>query len=373
MNRILILFSFFLITTLPVSAQLHVEENLDIHTEISKETQVKLLTDLNTLFFNIYSGRPITDEIDPSAFDRSFFSSFKDMGNTNIKDSFKEKPQLINLYPVSGSQYFISLAFMHRDSLKTIINIIATTNGDKIIFSCPLWYLTRNWKMTVVGNITYYYPDSINRSRAKKFNRANSTIAHNLGLPPEQFSFYLCNNYQDALHLMGYEYDSESAGNFRDGYGVDNGIIFSIMHNEDFSHDTFHYYSAKFRKHARNFAADEGVAYLWGNAYYTDEHGEVITWEQLVPKLKMYLQQHPEISLLQLFQQNPLIFGPTSKVRSLLSCLICNDIEKQKGVNGIKILIDCDNGDDNYFRVTNDLVGINRSNFDEKVKGLINN
>ena len=170
---------------------------------------------------------------------------------------------------------------------------------------------------------------------------------------------------------MGYEYDYGWAGNFRDGFGPDNGNIFSVMHNEDFSHDVFHYYSSLYRKHTRNSAADEGVAYTWGNAYYTDEHGEMITQKQLIPQLKLYLQQHPDASLLELFTKNPPIFGPTAKVRSLLSSLICDEIERQKGTDGIKELIDCDKGDDNYFRVTNALVGIDRSNFNEKVKGLI--
>jgi uncharacterized membrane protein len=207
--------------------------------------------------------------------------------------------------------------------------------------------------------------------RAMIFDQKNSQIATKLGLQPEKFDFYLCDNYQDILHLLGYGYDSESAGFVTDGYGVDEGTIFSIMHNEDFSHDLFHHYSGKVRKNARNSAADEGMAYTWGNAYYTDDHGEAITQQQLMKTFKEYLRQHPQASLLELFSKNPMIFDHQTKVRSLISSLICDEVERTKGVAGIKELIDCGRGDDNYFRIVNELVGINTANFDVKVRILV--
>ncbi|HEY4322629.1 MAG TPA: hypothetical protein VGN20_01550 [Mucilaginibacter sp.] len=371
MNKVIIIAFFILRASLPVLAQIDVAENAGLHTEVSKETRKKLLNSIDTLLLHINSGMSVFGEIDTLAFNRSFFDSFKDMENAMEKDTIKKPLQLISLYPVTNFKYFISLAFIYQNSLKYIVNIIAVVEGDKIIFSSPLWYITRKWKIAEVGNITYFYPDSINLSRARKFDKTNSRIARNLDLQPERFTFYLCDNHQEAMRLMGFQYDLSSAGNFRDGYGVDNSVIFSTMHNEDFSHDTFHYYSAKFRKHARNSAADEGVAYSWGNAYYTDEQGEMITPKQLMPKLKKYLRQHPEVTPLQLFEQNPPIFGPTGKVRSLLSSLVCDEVERQKGIDGIKVLIDCDKGDENYFRATDGLIGINRSNFNDKLKSLI--
>jgi hypothetical protein len=83
------------------------------------------------------------------------------------------------------------------------------------------------------------------------------------------------------------------------------------------------------------------------------------------------MQQHPEITPLQLFEQNTAIFGPGAKVRSIISSLICDEVQREKGLDGIKQLIDCGKGDNNYFRVTNNLIGLNRSNFNEKVSALI--
>jgi hypothetical protein len=192
-----------------------------------------------------------------------------------------------------------------------------------------------------------------------------------MGLQPEHFDFYMVKNHQELWCLLGYEYDSNAVGNTTDGYGVDSGVIFSVMHNEDFSHDTFHYYSAKVRTQPRNSAADEGVAYSWGNAYYTDENGEVLTQKQVANQLKQYLQQHPNTSLFELFTKNPLILSYQTKVRSLLSSLICDEVEQRKGVAGIKVLLNCGRGDDQFFKIVNEMIGINPANFNVKVAGLL--
>ena len=361
-------------------AQTPIDRSIELKTQVPAALQTKLLNALDTLLLHIN-----TNKIDPAEIDltgRSLsISIFRDLkgveSNEKLKDQHYYKPQLTNLYSLNNSQYIISIAYVNATSpanhLRLIFNFIATLDSNRVDFSIPAYYISHNWKVMKVGGITYHYPDNINISRAKMFDKKNNDIAIKLGLKPEKFDFYLCNNYQEILHMLGYEYDSESAGVVADGYGVDAQTIFSIMHNEDFSHDTFHYYSGKFRKNARNFAADEGVAYSWGNAYYTDEQGEIFTSKQLVPLLKQYLRQYPDASLLGLFNKNPLILPKQTKVRSLISSIICDDIERKRGVAGIKELLNCGKGDDNFFRVVNELTGIDILNFDERVAKLIEN
>ncbi len=369
---------FLLIGSQPLWAQTPINRNIELHSTVSAETRSKLLDALDTLLVHINHGKPLPDEISPLGATLSL-STYKDLKpiRTNGKEPDYYKPQLINLYPVKDNQYIISLAFINpaatKDQLRAVINFMAELDNNRVIFSIPLYYLTKNWKTTKVGNITYHYLDEVNIERAKIFDKKNTQIAQKLGLQPEHFDFYLCNNYQEILRLLGYEYDSESAGQVTDGYGPDAGTIFSIMHNEDFSHDVFHYYAGKIRKNTRNSAAEEGIAYSWGNAYYTDDNGEMISQRQLVPVLKQYLQKHPQTSLLELFSKNPMIFEHQTKVRSLISSLICDEVERRKGIAGIKELIDCGWGDDNYFKVITEITGINTANFEKRVMELINN
>jgi hypothetical protein len=58
-------------------------------------------------------------------------------------------------------------------------------------------------------------------------------------------------------------------------------------------------------------------------------------------------------------------------VRSLLASLISDEVERRKGITGIKALIDCGRGDDSYFKAVNQLIGVNVANFDVEVKRLL--
>jgi hypothetical protein len=344
--------------------------------DVSAEIQTRVIGSLDSFLNRIQQQR--IDSTDVTGTDAnlslSMFSSIKyRIWDADSNSRQITQPTLLKLYPLQDSVYYCSLAFLSNGQVREILTILITFNAGRTAFAIPLGYFTRTWKLKRVGLTTYHYADHINLNRATIFDRKNRLMAKKLGLSPERFDFYLCDNYQDILGLLGFSYDSASAGNIEDGYGVDEGTIFSIRHNEDFSHDLFHYYSAKFRHNKRNSAADEGVAYSWGNPYYTDKQGAMITRHQLVAQLKDYLEHHPETSLLTLFEKNPMIFPSKAKVRSLLSSLICDEIERRAGANGIKELLDCGPGDENYFRVTGKLIGITTENFNQEVRELLTN
>ena len=187
----------------------------------------------------------------------------------------------------------------------------------------------------------------------------------------------MTDNYQEILQLLGFGYSLNSNGSYRDGYGVKNKTIFAVMNNEDFSHDMFHYYSGKINKGVnRNWITEEGIAYLWGNAYYTDKNGEMITNKKLVLELKNYLSKNPNTNLFEIFSKNENIFNhiaPEVSVRSTISGVIANQVEKKKGLKGILSLINAgsQNRLESYLKMTNELLEINKNNFNKKVLKLI--
>ena len=301
----------------------------------------------------------------------------KDSSTVQIQDK-----QLVNIYPISNNKYLFSLAYVDSNTesnpiLLYKISLMATKTNEKFTFSIPIDYLTRYWKTKTIGNITYHYRNSLRKKRAKIFNRKNILVAKKFKLEPEKLDFYMCDNFQEISKLLGFDYSKYSNGKYSTGYGVDSKTVFSIMNNEDFSHDMFHYYSGKINKRInRNWIAEEGIAYLWGNAYYTDKNGEMITHKRLVDELKKYLIKYPNTDLLNIFIKNPKIFNDIStqiSVRSTISGVIANEIEKKIGLEGIYALINSGRKKPlkNYLRVTNELIGLNKDNFNLKVRTLI--
>lgn len=377
LNQLVRILLLGLLTTGPhLYAQTPLVNSAAFNSTVPIDIQLRLKQAFDTLIFRIHTNKSIASEIDSTgaALSTAMFGTIKGTGiYGNKKNDSLYSPQLINLHSTGADQYSISVAYLGNNTLKAMVNLKATIHSGRILFAIPLFYLTRNWKIKKVGHITYHYADHINLKRAAIFNKKNTRIAEKLGLSPENFDFYLVDNYFDILGLLGYGYDSETTGHENDGFGPISGYIFSIMHNEDFSHDLFHYYAEKVRTHLRNSAAEEGIAYSWGNAYYTDEHGEMISQGQLVKLLKDYLSKNPDTSLFDLFHKNPPIFPSKTKVRSVVASLISDEVERREGLTGIKSLIDCGPGDDSYFRTVNQLIGINVANFNIEVKRLLGN
>jgi hypothetical protein len=282
--------------------------------------------------------------------------------------------KLLNFYPVGHNECMMTLAFNDGPRLTRIVSCLVQNENDHYTFTSPLAYLTRHWQIKQLGQITYHYADNINLTRARAFEKNNETIAGKLGLTPEKFDFYLTDNYQEIPPLLGYNYDPERVGRTRDGSFTSEHQIFAIQHNEDFSHDLIHYYVSKIRTSPRNAAAEEGLAYYWGNAYYTDSGRNMIDYSAQLAALKSYMREHPDTSLLSLFDHNAKPFptlAPEVSARSTLSARLFQLIEETRGIEGVKTLINCGRGDDNYFKTLDTLTAINRANFDTRLRALL--
>jgi hypothetical protein len=382
-KSLLIICLFFIIIS--VSAEAQILKPDYINYPMDSVAKIEFDKQLESFFINISNGHIM--DTDLSSKNRELtksqlqelvrYESGKDSATVKLADK-----QLINIYPISKDKYFISMAYVKvgPESYPVFyykIDLIAAKENEKLTFSIPLDYLTRYWKSKTIGNTTYHFRDSINVFRAKNFDLKNTEIATKMGLKPEKFDFYMCDNFQEISTLLGFGYSAYSNGKYRDGYGVDANTIFAIENNEDFSHDIFHYYSGKVNERGdRNWITEEGIAYLWGNAYYTDKSNEMVTHERLVKELKIYISQNTGVDLYELFSNNIRIYNeiaPEISIRSVISGIIAKEVESKKGEYGILALINAGSKDRlvNYMKATDDLIGINTKNFNERIQSLI--
>jgi len=307
---------------------------------------------------------------------RNFFTYLK---GVDTKDTIPHyyQAQLINLYPVEDNQYLLTLSYQHADETGSILTFLATNRDGKIIFASPLKYNTKFWKKTTIGTVTYYYPDTIDTQRAQLFDRKNKMIAQKLNLPVREWDLYMCRNFQEVLQLQGCIYDNSKNGVYNSGYIMDPKTLFSCMNDEDFSHDALHIYASQIRpRPQRNVNGECGLAYYWGNAYHLGKDAKSPGLAQLIPVLQDYISSHKEASLLELLEKSPNVLAPYGypwpiHVNKIISGVICREIEKQKGTAGIIELLKSGRGNDNLLKATDKLLGINRENFDEKVRTLL--
>jgi hypothetical protein len=373
----LFLVIFFFVISLTGRAQTRFDVSKNLWTEFSDTIKNEIIQSLDRLLSGIEKESIDTTLIDRDNYDfnYNFFSYLK---RIEAKDTVHHyyKGQLINLYPVEPAHYSLTLIYSNNDAIGRIFTFTVKEDNGKFVFASPVKYNTKHWKSATIGTITIHYPDTININRAKDFDRKNVMMASKLNLPVMNLEMYMSRNYQEALQLQGCLYEYGSNGYTNSGDIVNPKTLFSVKNDEDFSHDVLHMYAAHIRGKIRNTAAEEGIAYLWGNAYHADSKGKIPDQQELVTVLRKYLESHIDVKLLDLFDKNPNVLAeygypkPIS-VKSIISGLICEEIEKQKGVNGIIELMKCGRGDDNFFKSIDSIMHINRNNFDAKVHKLL--
>ena len=300
-------------------------------------------------------------------------SIFQDLDSAMLASAVR----LVNLYATGGGRYRCDVSFVAADSglLLGLIDFMVYPEDSNIRFGLPLAWLTKDWHKTELGTVRYHYTGAFDRRAAEEFDLRNRSIASRFGLRPLHLDIYLTRNFQEVSTLIGRVYYYPWSGSIRSGLFPDTSAIFAIEGNEDFSHDIVHYYSSFFRgKVKRNAAADEGLAYLWGNAYYTDDRGRMISLDTLAVDLREYISAHRDVSMMDLFLTNPKVLAKRAKevsVRAVISGVILAEVGRKKGDAGIKQVLLCGPGDDAFFGAVKVSLGIDKGNFDAEMRRLI--
>lgn len=347
------------------------------HSRLSVAKTDRIVGALDRLLFSIGAGKIDTTLLEPENIE-FHYNFFRDLQGIENKDTVAGyfHPQLVNLYPLTETKCMLTLVLSKGDELGRIYNILVREKEGHLFFASPLYYNTRFWKTTTVGSVRYFFPDSIDMQRAELFDRKNKTIAQKLELPLRHWDVYLCQNFQEALNIQGCVYEYSRNGVVNSGYIVDPCTLFACMHDEDFSHDILHIYAAGIRGNQRNRIAECGLAYYWGNAYYTTPNAKSPALEELLPAFQKYLDEHKGAQLLSLFEKNPDVLAEYGypkpiEVNKIIAALICREIERKKGEKGIIELLKCGRGNNNFFRVVEQLIGLNHENFDSELRRLV--
>ena len=389
-NLIANILCVFLLLATSTSAQT-LECSDDLKESISMIAGEELISALDFLVNSICQNRWSEDMLfkEESQFTKVVFEEV-----SNYVESFSDSNtvvnySLLNSYPIGEDKYFNQIAFYKQNidddkTLQLMLSVIAYKSNANYYFATPLKYYTQTWKEKEVGAVTYHYRDSLRLDRAEKFSQKNLDFALKFNSNVQFFDFYMVLNYQEIMRLFGFDYNRTTVGKLRDGCGiVGEDVIFSVMNNEDFSHDLFHYYSESiYDWSVRNWVVEEGLAYSWGNAYYTRQDGEMAEQKELVQILSKYVKKKTDLDLLSFFENNFWSdtsgiyqhLAPDYEVGRVISSVLCDEVYAKHGIKGIHKLLNIGHDPNHFqpfFEAMENLIGITKSNFNEKVKGLI--
>jgi hypothetical protein len=340
-------------------------------------TKSIMLRDLNT-FLNVYTNgsalqtdlmtMPLTDEL----------SGIR--SNVSLRDPFFYKAYLDNIVLLEDTSYLVQFSYLDsKDSLPSLqasFSLIAVQNNDHFIFSSPLLSNTRKWTKEKLENITFIFPDSLDRTKASEFAKLDSFYNTKINAPNQQTVFIKADNFPDALRLIGVNYKSDYAGyayNSLSDYSNNKRVVISgrkgKFPNYD-PHDTWH---EKLRTviadSVINRPVDEGCAYLFGGSWG-------FSWNQVLDSFKLYVRQHPDSDWLMLYKNgdkfNMGVYQ--NAIANILNALLIEKIQEEKGFSAVMTLLSCgrrEKGDANYFKTLRTITGITEMTFNKEIRALL--
>ncbi len=299
-----------------------------------------------------------------------------------LKDNHFFKPYLTNIVALPQNQYLIQFSYIgvfdSLPHLKASFEVIAHKNKDRFLFSSPLVRNTTSWKSKQYGAFIFHFSDSLNEANVLEFTEKAALFDRKLNNTNTGITeIYCCENRTALLKLIGVNYKMKVNGlvggvysSGADGKGLQvsgEGASFGHVDVHDLWHDRLS--MVKSRRKV-NKPVDEGIAYLYGGSWG-------MTWEEILSRFKKEVASNPATDWREI-KENPLNFG-VSRAKHLMAdyvinALLVQKIEKEHGFAGVWKLLDCgvkEKGNENYYRVLEQLTGISKENYNEKIGELI--
>jgi len=305
--------------------------------------------------------------------------------NTALKDDNFYKAYLANVTGADGVNYRLQLNYMGLNGsapvLKASFRLIAKRIDGQFYFYSPLKETTRYWKTKKIGDITFHFKDTLNIDGAKFFEKTVRYYDGKLKVPAIATDDYYCDNFNEAMQLIGLDYKLDYNGLTNDNLAARNDNTFLIVngwnspgHRFD-THDLWHErLRLVVKAETINRPVDEGCAYLYGGSW------EVYSWSDILTGFKKYAAENPNADWLTMYinekNKNFLDGQKPLKISYAINALIVQKIEKEKGFTPVMDLLTCgkiEKGDENYFKALEKVAGITKADFNTEVWKLIRN
>jgi hypothetical protein len=191
--------------------------------------------------------------------------------------------------------------------------------------------------------------DSFNTSASKLFRQF-----------PIKFRYFVCESNAHLSEVFGYEFMPDQYVPNQSGGLCDNGnsIIFAGNGTEYYPHEVVHLYTSKYwSDNGFHSWFDEGIA-----AFFGGSRGYPIDWH--IQKLKMFLEQHPEQPLSDLFKLTTIPNGEQmTEYNYAIGGLICKRVYEKEGMNGLFDLLNSGATDDDFYKAIEKHFGVKKADF----------
>jgi hypothetical protein len=302
--------------------------------------------------------------------------------SNKLKDDFFYKPYLSNVVPAENDQYIVQISYIgineNEALLRASFEFIAHKVGNDFFFSSPLLKNTENWKIERIENNIFHYQNTINKSKVQEFTNSASVFDKKLNSENKITEFYCCRDIMELQKIIGVVYKSDYNGQTESVWSSslgDKKLIVLGNNNANFdtfdTHDLWHdRLSLIISRNKINRPVDEGCAYIYGGSWG-------LPWKDIFKEFKEQVASNKNINWMEV-KESPVQFktkGFDNSADYIVNALLIQKIEKENGFAGVWEFLTCgkfEKGNEKYYSTLENLTGIKKANYNEKIWELIN-
>jgi len=290
------------------------------------------------------------------------------------------KAYITSIVNLNSNNFLIQLSYLRvvdkAPVLRASFRLLAKKQDGHFYFYSPLKQNTLSWKTKKMANINFHFKDTLYSWDAKNYVQTVSAYDKRLKAPAGPIEFYYCDNFPEALQMLGVDYKSDHSGTLYNDLSADENLA-SLEVNGGYNerqrfdpHDLWHERLRRVMSaDVINRPVDEGCAYLYGGSWG-------ISWPDALAMFKKYAAEHPGADWLSLYVNNANYADGDKpmKIPYVINALIVRKIEREKGFAPVMELLGCgkrEQGDENYFKALENVSGISKAGFNTAVKKLI--
>ncbi len=252
------------------------------------------------------------------------------------------------------------------DNVMYLFHVYAkeTDSGWQLFNALPINTKLR-FNNTTVGIIKYHYPKhhQFNPLLAQKQLAFIDSICKVFDAPMDTMDYYFTETQEELLKVKGMDYVMGVNGIEKpSGRGGLNMIMGSGC-GEYYPHESVHVFIQPLFPNMHLWA-NEGLATFLGGTGHN-------TLDDEVKKLKVYLNEHPEVDL-----DSMLTFinvdGIVADYRYVMGGLIVKEVYNKGGIKLLKKFLNAGKSNEDYLRAIQECLGVKQKNFNKHFRSLIN-
>lgn len=278
-------------------------------------------------------------------------------------NGFKNCKPLIMSVQKLDSVYILKTAFIVKENIKSIYNVVAAKEQGEYRFHNYFWYYKEKYKRSVWKNIDYFHSKEyvIDTLEANKMSEMNTSLAKLFGVQEIKTRFFMYSNAETMFRDLGFDYNEHMFDSFQKSAQADirNDIIHDATRSAFHSHELVHLYTNKIFGETIHPFFDEGMATMIGGSLGHD-------LDYQVDVLNKYLLSN-QLDFTNIID-NYYLISDDLNAKYTVAGLLCNISYKKEGFSGLRKLFLGGPSTEDLYKTIEHSFGIKRRNLDSFIK-----